>query len=91
MITSSRQPPPLNRLLRYSRPFSREIWLASICSVLNKVFDLAPPALIGMAVDVVVQKDQSAIARWGIPDVGGQLALICGLSIIIWGLESLFE
>ncbi len=91
MITSSRQPPPLNRLLHYSRPFSREIWLASICSVLNKVFDLAPPALIGMAVDVVVQKDQSAIARWGIPDVGGQLALICGLSIIIWGLESLFE
>ncbi len=91
MITSSRQLPPLNRLLRYSRPFSREIWLASLCSVLNKVFDLAPPALIGMAVDVVVQKDQSAIARWGIPDVGQQLALICGLSIIIWGLESLFE
>jgi ATP-binding cassette, subfamily B, bacterial len=91
MITSSRQPPPLNRLLRYSRPFSREIWLASICSVLNKVFDLAPPALIGLAVDAVVLKDESAIARWGIPDVGGQLALICGLSIIIWGLESLFE
>jgi ATP-binding cassette, subfamily B, bacterial len=40
---------------------------------------------------VVIQKDQSAIARWGIPDVGWQLALICGLSIIIWGLESLFE
>jgi ATP-binding cassette, subfamily B, bacterial len=91
MVTSSRQPPPLNRLLRYSRPFSREIWLASVCSVLNKVFDLAPPALIGMAVDVVVQKDQSAIARWGIPDVGWQLALICSLSIVIWGLESLFE
>jgi ATP-binding cassette, subfamily B, bacterial len=91
MVTSSCQSPPLNRLLRYSRPFSREIWLASICSVLNKIFDLAPPALIGMAVDVVVQKDQSAIARWGIPDVGQQLALICGLSIIIWGLESLFE
>lgn len=90
MVTSSRQP-PLSRLLRYSRPFSREIWLASICSVLNKIFDLAPPALIGMAVDVVIQKDQSAIARWGIPDVGQQLALICGLSIIIWGLESLFE
>jgi ATP-binding cassette, subfamily B, bacterial len=90
MVTSSRQP-PLSRLLRYSRPFSREIWLASLCSVLNKIFDLAPPALIGMAVDVVVQKEQSAIARWGIPDVGWQLALICGLSIIIWGLESLFE
>jgi ATP-binding cassette, subfamily B, bacterial len=91
MVTSSQPSPPLNRLLRYSRPFVREIWLASLCSVLNKIFDLAPPALIGMAVDVVIQKDQSAIARWGIPDVGQQLALICGLSIVIWGLESLFE
>jgi ATP-binding cassette, subfamily B, bacterial len=91
MISSSRRPAPLIRLIHYSQPYRREIWLASLCSVLNKIFDLAPPALIGMAVDVVVQKDQSAIARWGIPDVGQQLALICGLSIIIWGLESLFE
>jgi ATP-binding cassette, subfamily B, bacterial len=87
----SRRQPPLRRLIRYSRPYRREIWLASFCSVLNKIFDLAPPALIGMAVDVVVQKDQSAIARWGITDVGQQLALICGASIVIWGLESLFE
>jgi ATP-binding cassette, subfamily B, bacterial len=91
MISSSRRPAPLNRLIRYSQPYRQEIWLASLCSVLNKIFDLAPPALIGMAVDVVVQKDQSAIARWGIPDVGQQLALICGVSIVIWGLESLFE
>jgi ATP-binding cassette, subfamily B, bacterial len=91
MNIASRRPTPLTRLIRYSHPYRREIWLASLCSVLNKIFDLAPPALIGMAVDVVVQKDQSAIARWGIPDVGQQLALICGLSIVIWGLESLFE
>jgi ATP-binding cassette, subfamily B, bacterial len=91
MNHSSRRPAPLTRLIRYSQPYRREIWLASLCSVLNKIFDLAPPALIGMAVDVVVQKDQSAIARWGIPDVGQQLALICGASIVIWGLESLFE
>lgn len=91
MNIASRRPTPLTRLIRYSQPYRREIWLASLCSVLNKIFDLAPPALIGMAVDVVVQKDQSAIARWGIPDVGQQLALICGLSIVIWGLESLFE
>jgi ATP-binding cassette, subfamily B, bacterial len=91
MVTSSRQQPPLSRLLHYSRPYRREIWLASLCSVLNKLFDLAPPALIGTAVDVVVQKDQSILGRWGIPDVGQQLLLICGASIVIWGLESLFE
>lgn len=91
MVVSSSSAPPLLRLLRYSRPFQREIWLASLCSVLNKIFDLAPPALIGMAVDAVVQKDQSALGRWGLIDVTQQLLVICGLSILIWGLESVFE
>ncbi|HHP7244987.1 MAG TPA: ABC transporter, partial [Elainellaceae cyanobacterium] len=46
---------PLKRLIRYGRAYRRQIWLASGCSILNKVFDLAPPVLIGMAVDVVVK------------------------------------
>ena len=82
---------PLQRLIQYSRSYQREIWLAILSSILNKVFDLAPPVLIGMAVDVVVQKDQSAIARWGLTDVTQQLAFICVASAVLWGLESVFE
>ena len=33
--------------------------MASICSVLNKIWDLAPPVLIGMAIDVVHQQEES--------------------------------
>ena len=40
---------PLQRLMRYSRKYRRDVWLASICSVLNKFFDLAPPVLDGLA------------------------------------------
>ena len=29
------------------------MWLATLFSILNKIFDLAPPLLIGAAVDVV--------------------------------------
>jgi ATP-binding cassette subfamily B protein len=65
--------------------------MASLCSVLNKFFDLAPPVLIGMAVDAVSQPQTSAIAQWGIVDVQMQLLILCGLSVVIWGLESLFE
>ena len=36
--------------------------LAATCSVLNKVFDLAPPLLIGMAVDLVVKREESFLA-----------------------------
>jgi ATP-binding cassette subfamily B protein len=82
---------PFFRLLAYTSPYNRAIWQASICSVLNKIFDLAPPALIGMAVDVVVEKENSLIARFGITNIVQQLLFICFLSLIIWTLESIFE
>ncbi|MEB3228980.1 MAG: ABC transporter ATP-binding protein [Synechocystis sp.] len=83
--------PPLQRLLAYSRPHRSQIWAAVVCSLLNKIFDLAPPALIGLAVDVVIQQQDSFIARWGIVSVQGQLLVLTLLSGVIWGLESIFE
>jgi len=82
---------PLKRLLKYGRRYRLKTWLASICSLLNKFFDLAPPALIGIAVDVVVKQQDSILAQWGIKDVFWQLAIITLLSAIIWALESIFE
>ncbi|MBF2078884.1 MAG: ABC transporter ATP-binding protein [Synechococcales cyanobacterium T60_A2020_003] len=83
--------PPLRRLLAYSRPYRRQVWMASACSILNKLFDLAPPALIGMAVDVVVQQQDSLIARLGITSIAGQLTVLTILTLIVWALESIFE
>ncbi|MCC3412868.1 MAG: ABC transporter ATP-binding protein [Microcoleus sp. PH2017_29_MFU_D_A] len=82
---------PLKRLLKYGRRYRLKTWLASICSLLNKFFDLAPPALIGIAVDVVVKQQDSILAKWGIKDVVWQLAIITFLSLIVWTLESVFE
>lgn len=82
---------PLQRLLKYGRRYHLQTWLATISSFLNKLFDLAPPALIGIAVDVVVKHEDSIIAQWGVKDVFWQLAIITGLSAIVWALESIFE
>ncbi len=84
-------PTPLERLLRYARRYRTQIWQASLCSVLNKTFDLAPPVLIGLAVDVVVKQQHSWIAAWGIPSIRGQFLVLSLLTLVIWGLESLFE
>tara|TARA_B100001027_G_scaffold70494_1_gene48099 strand:- start:954 stop:2684 length:1731 start_codon:yes stop_codon:yes gene_type:complete len=69
----------------------KTIRLASLCSVTNKVWDLAPPLLIGLAVDVVVLRDASFLASLGIADPWNQLVLLSILTFAIWGLESLFE
>lgn len=89
--TNDDKPYPLLRLIRYAGPHRKQIWLASICSVLNKVFDLAPPALIGVAVDVVVSQETSYLARLGITDVVTQLWVLGVLTAVIWALESAFE
>ncbi len=67
------------------------IRLASFCSVTNKIWDLAPPLLIGLAVDVVVLREDSFLASLGFADPWNQLILLSILTFAIWGLESLFE
>jgi ATP-binding cassette subfamily B protein len=64
--------------------------LASLCSILNKIWDLAPPLLIGMAIDVVALKDQSYLATW-YPDPKDQFLLLTAATAIIWILESIFQ
>jgi len=65
--------------------------LAAFCSVFNKFWDLAPPLLIGLAVDVVVLREDSTLASLGLIDPWHQLVLLSVLTFLIWGLESLFE
>jgi len=47
--------------------------------------------LIGLAVDVVVLKEDSLLASYGLVDPWHQLILLSVLTFLIWGLESLFE
>jgi len=82
---------PLQRLFDYGYQYRQQILLAIACSVLNKIFDLAPPALIGIAVDVVVKQQDSIIAQWGIKDIFGQFLIVSLLTVITWILESFFE
>ena len=82
---------PFRRLLAHMSPHRATIRLASACSVINKIWDLAPPLLIGLAVDVVVEKEDSFLSQTGIVNPWHQLVLLSVLTFAIWGLESLFE
>ena len=83
----------LMRLVRYARGHHhrKQIWLASICSVLNKLFDILPEILIGMAIDVVVRQEHSFLAVWGIADPFNQMLFLGFITICVWALESVFQ
>lgn len=65
--------------------------LAGVFSVLNKIMDIAPEILIGGAVDVVVRREGSWLAGFGVVDVEDQLVVLAGLTFVVWVLESVFE
>jgi ATP-binding cassette subfamily B protein len=82
---------PLRRLLSYASPHRRTVYLATLFSFLNKLFDIAPEILIGMAVDVVSSGSESFVAKLGFPDRVDQLLILAAATLIIWVLESTFE
>lgn len=82
---------PLFRLLSHLSEYRSTVILASLCSIINKIWDLAPPLLIGMAIDVVAEGEKSFLASIGYPDVYDQLLILTIFTVIIWILESLFQ
>lgn len=82
---------PLLQLISYMKPFRGKIRLATLFSVLNKLFDLAPPILIGAAVDIVVKGEESLISRLGYPDPFQQLLLLAAVTAVVWIFESIFQ
>jgi len=66
------------------------IW-AGFCSIANKIFDIAPEILIGIYVDLVVQREQSFIAQLGFESIESQITLLAVATFLIWAFESIFE
>ncbi|TVU89923.1 ABC transporter ATP-binding protein [Vreelandella titanicae] len=81
----------LVRLLRYAKGYRRRIIAATTCSVINKLFDIAPEILIGVAIDVVVNQEQSFVASLGFETPQQQITMLAVLTFVIWAGESLFE
>ena len=75
----------------YAKPWRAKILWASFCSIANKIFDIAPEILIGIYVDLVVQREQSFIARLGFESIESQITLLAIATFLIWASESIFE
>ncbi|MDE0609867.1 MAG: ABC transporter ATP-binding protein [Anaerolineaceae bacterium] len=82
---------PLLRLLSRTRHYRSRVILAFTFSVLNKLFDVMPPMLIGAAVDIVVRRDESFLAALGVVDILHQLLALCAITLTVWVFESLFD
>lgn len=81
----------LMQLLRYARGYRWRIILACVCSALNTLFDVMPEILIGIAIDVVVNREASFLAGFGFDTPQSQILALGFLTMLIWMGESLFQ
>ena len=81
----------LKDLFNYALEQGTKVRRGIIYSILNKLFDLAPPVLIGVAIDIVVEGSDSFIGNLGYADRRQQLIILAIVTFIIWGLESSFD
>jgi ATP-binding cassette subfamily B protein len=81
----------LKNLYLYSKEQETKVRRGIVYSILNKLFDLAPPILIGVAIDIVVEGSDSFLGSLGILDRRRQLVVLAFLTFAIWAMESLFD
>ncbi len=90
MISKNNQN-PIVRLYLNLRDERRLLSFAFLSSIINRILDLAPPVIIGLAVDIVVKEQNSWISSFGIKDVPSQLLFLAFVSGIVWSGESFFQ
>ena len=74
---------PIVRLYLNLREERSLLLFAFLSSIINKILDLAPPVIIGLAVDIVVKEQNSWIASLGIKEVPNQLIFLAFASGIL--------
>ena len=86
------EPRPFPRLWRYTGPHRARVLWATFLTVANKIFDIFPELLIGAAIDVVVNSDDSFIADLtGVESRWGQLVALAVVNVVVWVAESATE
>ena len=91
MLARQTQRHPFLRLLDYASAYKRRVALAIWYSIWGKIFDIMPPVLIGVAVDIVVEQQDSLLGRMGVSDLTHQLLILGVATLLVWIFESLFE
>lgn len=83
---------PLYTLWQQAQPYRPTLYWAITCSILNKICDITPEILIGLAIDIIVRQQASITAGiTGISNPFHQLCLVSSLTALFWIFESVFE
>ena len=80
------------RFFKYAKKWRIKIFFATLYSIINKIFDIAPEILLGIAVDVVTSPSNDNFLHFiGVHGSENQVIILAVLTFGIWAFESLFQ
>jgi ATP-binding cassette, subfamily B, bacterial len=82
---------PFFQLLHYMRPLRKDYMMATLYSFVSKFIDIMPEILLGLAINTVVERENAWLARLGFVSVKTQMFLLGLITLLVYGLGSLFE
>ncbi len=82
---------PFLSFLRYSPKHNGLVQSAVTVAFIDRLFEAAPPAMIGAGVDVLSRGPQSFIARLGFKSFSSQLGFLGAAGAAVWMLDSFFS
>ena len=81
---------PMRRLFSYMRPMKGRLAFAVSSAACNKVLDLAPPIIVAWLTDVILRNPPGFLAAIT-ADLFTQIVLVAALTVVVFGLESVFQ
>ena len=81
----------MSRLFSYLRPMRGRLSASVGFSVVNKVFDLAPPILVAWLIDSVTGNAPAWMSGFGLTEMFPQIVFVAILTVLIFGVESLSQ
>ena len=81
----------MSRLFSYLRPMRGRVSASVGFSVVNKVFDLAPPILVAWLIDSVTGNAPAWMSGFGLTEMFPQIVFVAILTVLIFGVESLSQ
>jgi ATP-binding cassette subfamily B protein len=86
------EPPSLlGQLMQLLRPFRKDYLIALSYSILSKFCELIPELILGLAVNTVVKRDASWLAKFGLVDLSIQFITLGVMTFVIYGIQSTFQ
>jgi ATP-binding cassette, subfamily B, bacterial len=79
---------PLVRMLELTKNQRRRQIFTLLVAFVDRLFEAAPPAQIGAAVDVVTRRNKSFLSTVGIKTVPAQLAALGAGSLVVWSADT---